>query len=92
MTTIARAPCWLQFPLGLASPFAMVGHIAIVAAGQQPGPRADAACCQLRLGRDPAIDDSLSAQPAEPPYTDPYVRLCGSESAQPHPLIARVLA
>src|SRR5664279_2890818 len=54
-----------------------------VAPGPQPGPRAGAGQCLLRLVRDSEIDGPLIAQPAEPPYTDPYVRWCARDSGRP---------
>src|ERR1035437_7875686 len=51
-----------------------------VEAGEQPGTRHRAAQCLFRLARDSEIGCWLMAQPAEPPYTDPYVRWCDRES------------
>ena len=51
-----------------------------VAAREQPRPRHRAAQCLLRLARASTIDGHSIAQPAEPPYTDPYVRWCDRES------------
>src|ERR1035437_5260049 len=51
-----------------------------VEAGEQPGTRHRAAQCLFRLAGDSGIGCWLMAQPAEPPYTDPYVRWCDRES------------
>ena len=54
-----------------------------VAPCPEQGPGACAAQCLLRLAWDSEIDGSLTAQPAEPPYTDPYVRWCDRERGRP---------
>src|SRR5579864_5801914 len=54
-----------------------------VEAGKQSGSQFCAAQCLLRFARDSEIDWRPIAQPAEPPYTDPYVRWCNRESGRP---------
>ena len=54
-----------------------------VAPCQQQGPRNGTPQCLLRLARGSEIECGPIAQPAEPPYTDPYVRWCDRESGRP---------